>query len=193
MTPRSKSNGTAGLKGALDLDLEIRRIDTGKLMKIIRAPNLGGDATLRGKITSEVPLTGFLEIPEASLFDVPIGVLTANFHYQNGSVTLQPVRLSKGESLLTLDGVAQVEGDIPVEFRVRAHPFQISDYVRLLAGAEYPVEGVVTGNLALDGTLNGLDGRGRLNVARCESLGFGARPPNPSPSHRGLHRARVRL
>ena len=66
---------------------------------------------------------------------------------------------------MTLDGVAQVEGDIPVEFRVRAHPFQISDYVRLLAGAEYPVEGVVTGNLALDGTLNGLDGRGRLNVA----------------------------
>ena len=34
-----------------------------------------------------------------------------------------------------------------------------------MAGAEYPVEGVVTGNLALDGTLNGLDGRGRLNVA----------------------------
>ena len=158
-------DGTAGLKGALNLDLLIRRIDTGKLMKIIRAPNLGGEATLDGKITSEVPLTGFLEIPEASLFDVPIGVLTANFHYQNGSVTLQPVRLSKGESLLTLDGVAQVEGDIPVEFRVRAHPFQISDYVRLLAGAEYPVEGVVTGNLALDGTLNGLDGRGRLNVA----------------------------
>ena len=158
-------NGAAGLEGALNLDLEIRRIDTGKLMEIIRAPNLGGDATLRGKITSDVPLTGFLEIPEASLFDVPIGVLTANFHYQNGSVTLQPVRLSKGESLLTLDGVAQVEGDIPVEFRVRAHPFQISDYVRLLAGAEYPVEGVVTGNLALDGTLNGIDGRGRLNVA----------------------------
>ena len=158
-------DGTAGLKGALNLDLLIRRIDTGKLMKIIRAPNLGGEATLGGKITSEVPLTGFLEIPEASLFDVPIGVLTANFEYQNGSVTLQPVRLSKGESLLTLDGVAQVEGDIPVEFRVRAHPFQISDYVRLLAGAEYPVEGVVTGNLALDGTLNALDGRGRLNVA----------------------------
>ena len=162
-------NGAAGLEGALDLDLEIRRIDTGKLMKIIRAPNLGGDATLRGKITSEVPLTGFLEIPEASLFDVPIGVLTANFHYQNGSVTLQPVRLSKGESLLTLTGVAQVEGDIPVEFRVRAHPLQISDYVRLLAGAEYPVEGIVTGNLALDGTLNGLDGRGRLNVASAKA------------------------
>ena len=58
-----------------------------------------------------------------------------------------------------------MEGDIPVDFHVHAHPFQISDYVRLLAGAEYPVEGVVTGNLALDGTLNGLDGRGRLNVA----------------------------
>ena len=158
-------NGAVGLEGALNLDLEIRRIDTGKLTEILRTPDLCGDATLRGKITSDVPLTGFLEIPEASLFDVPIGVLTADFYYQNGSVTLQPVRLSKGESLLTLDGVAQVEGDIPVEFRVRAHPFQISDYVRLLAGAEYPVEGVVTGNLALDGTLNALDGRGRLNVA----------------------------
>ena len=158
-------DGAAGLDGALDLDLEIRHIDTGKLMKIIRAPNLSGDATLRGKITSEVPLVGFLDIPEASLFDVPIGVLTADFDYRDGSVTLHPVRLSKGESLLTLTGAAQIEGDIPVKFQVDAQPIQISDYVRLLAGAEYPVAGVVTGNLALDGTLNKLDGRGRLNVA----------------------------
>ncbi len=162
-------NGTAGLEEALDLDLEIRRIDTGKLTKIIRAPDLSGEATLRGKITSDVPLAGLLEIPEASLFDVPIGVLTADFYYQDGNVTLQPVRLTKGESLLTLVGVARMEGDIPVEFRVRAQPFQISDYVRLLAGAEYPVEGVVTGNLILDGTLNGLDGRGRLNVASAKA------------------------
>ncbi len=157
-------DGAAGLDGALDLDLEIRHIDTGKLMEIIRAPNLSGDATLRGKITSEVPLAGFLKIPEASLFDVPIGVLTADFDYRDGSVTLHPVHLSKGESSLTLTGAAQIEGDIPVKFQVQAQPIQISDYVRLLAGAEYPVAGVVTGNLTLDGTLNKLDGRGRLKV-----------------------------
>ena len=162
-------DGAAGLEGALNLDLEIRRIDTGKLMKIIRAPNLSGDATLHGTITSEVPFAGFLEIPEAHLFDVPIGVLTADFDYRDGSVTLHPVRLTKGESLLTLNGAARMEGDIPVKFEVQAQPFQISDYVRLLAGAEYPVSGVVTGNLALDGTLNGLDGRGRLNVADAEA------------------------
>ena len=162
-------DGAAGLEGALNLDLEIRRIDTGKLMKILRAPDLSGDATLRGTITSEVPLAGFLEIPEAHLFDVPIGVLTADFDYRDGSVTLHPVRLTKGESLLSLTGAARLEGDIPVKFQVNAQPFQISDYVRLLAGAEYPVSGVVTGNLALDGTLNGLDGRGRLNVADAEA------------------------
>ena len=162
-------DGSASLDGELNLDLEIRRIDTGKLMKIIRAPELSGGAALRGKITSEVPLVGFLEIPEARLFGVPIGVLTADFHYQDGNVTLQPVRLTKGESLLTLVGIARMEGDIPVQFRVRAQPFQISDYVRLLAGAEYPVEGIVTGNLALDGTLNKLDGRGRLNVASAKA------------------------
>ena len=162
-------DGAAGLEGALNLDLEIRRIDTGKLMRIIRAPDLSGDARLRGTITSEVPLAGFLEIPEAHLFDVPIGVLTADFDYRDGSVTLHPVRLTKGESLLTLTGAARMEGDIPVKFEVQAQPFQISDYVRLLAGAEYPVSGVVTGNLALDGTLNGLDGRGRLNVADAEA------------------------
>ena len=162
-------DGAAGVEGALNLDLEIRRIDTGKLMRIIRAPDLSGDATLRGTITSEVPLAGFLEIPEAHLFDVPIGVLTADFDYRHGSVTLHPVRLTKGESLLTLNGAARMEGDIPVKFDVQAQPFQISDYVRLLAGAEYPVAGVVTGNLALDGTLNGLDGRGRLDVADAEA------------------------
>ena len=162
-------DGAAGLKEPLDLNLKIAHIDAGNLTKILRVPKLSGDGALHGKITSEIPLTGFLKIPEASLFDVPIGVLTADFRYRDGSVTLQPVRLSKGESLLTLNGVAQIEGDIPVQFRVRAQPLQIADYVRLLAGADYPVEGVVTGNLILDGTLNALDGRGRLNVARAKA------------------------
>ena len=164
-----KINGTAGLKEALNLDLEIQHIDTDRLTKILRVPDLGGGGELHGKITSEIPLTGFLKIPEASLFDVPIGVLTADFRYQDGRVTLQPVRLSKGESLLTLNGVAQIQGDIPVQFRVHAQPLQIADYVRLFAGADYPVEGVVTGNLILEGTLNALDGRGKLDVSKARA------------------------
>ena len=61
-------NGAAGLEGALNLDLEIQHIDTGNLTKILRLPNLSGDATLHGKITSEIPLTGFLEDPRSESF-----------------------------------------------------------------------------------------------------------------------------
>ena len=162
-------DGAPGLKEPLNLDLAIQHIDADKLTTILRVPDLGGEGALHGKITADIPLSGYLKIPEGRLFDVPIGVLRADFLYRDGRVTLQPVRLTKGESALTLNGVAHIEGEIPVQFRVHAQPLQIADYVRLLAGADYPIEGVVTGDLILDGTLNALDGRGRLNVSNARA------------------------
>ena len=90
-------------------------------------------------------------------------MLTTDFHYTENKVFLNSIRLAKGESELIADGVARMEGDTPIDLKVRAQPLQIADYVRL-AGDDYPIEGIVTGELVLDGTLVRLNGRGTLQI-----------------------------
>lgn len=168
-------NGTLGLAGQPDLDLNVTQIDVGKLSRILRIPDLSGDGALTGKISSNPPLSASFSIPDAALNDVPIGVLRADFYYADGRVILHPVHLAKGESELTLKGVARLEGDIPVDFSVSAGPLQIADYVRL-AGDDFPVEGIATGELKLYGTLAKLDGRGSLHIAAGKAWGLAFDP-----------------
>ena len=168
-------NGKIGLTGQHSLDLNITQINVGKLSRILRLPDLSGDGTLTGRISPNPPLAASFSIPDAALHGVPIGVLRADFHYADGRVMLSPVHLAKGESELTLTGVARLEGDIPVDFSVSAQPLQIADYVRL-AGDDYPVEGIGTGEIKLDGTLARLDGRGSLHIAAGKAWGLAFDP-----------------
>ena len=162
-------NGNPGLTGQHDMDLRITKIDIGKLSRILQMPDLAGDGTLTGKSSSGgednpvYSMQGLLKVPEATLYDVPIGVLTTDFRYTENKVFLNSIRLAKGESELVADGVARMEGDTPVNLKVRAQPLQIADYVRL-AGDDYPIEGITTGELVLDGTLARLNGRGTLQI-----------------------------
>ena len=43
-------------------------------------------------------------------------------------------------------------------------PLYIPDHLKLLSGDDYPIEGVATGDLVLDGTLEKLDARGTLEI-----------------------------
>ena len=162
-------NGKPGLTDPHGMDLRITKIDIGKLARILQMPDLAGEGTLAGKSSASVgdsprySLRAHLSVPEATLYDVPIGVLTTDFHYTENQIFLHPIRLVKGESELIADGVARIEGDIPIELKVRAQPLQIADYVRL-TGSNHPIEGVATGELVLDGTLLQLDGRGTLQI-----------------------------
>ena len=162
-------NGKSGLAGPHDMDLRITKIDIGKLSQILQMPDLAGEGTLTGKSSAGVgntplySLQGLLKVPEATLYDVPIGVLTTDFHYTENKVLLNSIRLVKGESELIADGVARIEGDTPIDLKVRAQPLQIADYVRL-AGDDYPIEGIATGELVLYGTLARLNGRGTLQI-----------------------------
>lgn len=163
-------NGKPGLIGPHDMDLRITQIDVGKLAHILQMPDIAGEGTLTGKSSGGVErnplysLRGFLSVPEATLYDVPIGVLTTDFHYTENQIFLDSIRLVKGESELIADGVAGMDGDIPIELKVRAQPLQIADYVKL-AGDDYPIEGIALGELILDGTLARLNGRGMLQIA----------------------------
>ena len=162
-------NGNPGLTGQHQMDLHITKIDVGKLSRILQIPDLAGEGTLTGKSSAGIgnnplySLRGLLKVPEATLYDVPIGVLTTDFHYTEDKVFLNSIRLVKGESELIADGVARMEGDTPIDLKVRAQPLQIADYV-MLAGDDYPIEGVATGELVLDGTLAQLNGRGVLQI-----------------------------
>lgn len=161
--------GRAGLTGSHDMDLRIDRIDIDKLSQIMKIPDLGGEGVLTGKSSAgagnnpEYSLQGFLRVPEATLYDVPIGVLTTDFLYTENQVLLNSIRLVKGDSELIADGIARLTEDTPIELKVRALPLQIADYVRL-AGDDYPIEGIATGELVLDGTLTRLHGRGTLQI-----------------------------
>ena len=164
-----KINGKAGLTGQHNMDLRITKIDIAKLAQILQMPDLAGESTLTGKSTVSVgdnpmySLRGYFSVPEAMLYDVPIGVLTTDFHYTENKVFLNSMRLVKGESELIADGIARIEEDTPIELKVRAQPLQVADYVRL-AGDDYPIEGIAVGELMLDGTLVQLNGRGTLQI-----------------------------
>ena len=162
-------NGNLGLTGQHDMDLRITKIDIGKLSRILQIPDLAGEGTLTGKSSAgeadnpAYSMQGLLEVPVATLYDVPIGVLTTDFRYTENKVFLNSIRLAKGESELIADGVARMEGDTPINLKARAQPLQIADYVRL-AGDDYPIEGIATGELVIDGTLARLNGRGTLQI-----------------------------
>ena len=162
-------DGNAGLTGEHNMDLHITKINIGKLAKILQIPDLAGEGTLTGKSSiaadnnGRYSLRAQLSVPEATLYDVPIGVLTTNFNYTENQVFLHSIRLTKGESRLIANGAAHIDGDIPIELTVQAQPLHIADYVRL-AGDDYPIEGIATGELVLDGTLAQLNGRGALQI-----------------------------
>lgn len=164
-------NGNPGFVDSHDIYLRITQIDIGKLAQILQLPDLAGEGIVTGTsrvVAGDIPLyslRGFLSVPEATLYDVPIGVLTTDFHYTEDKVFLNSIRLVKGESELIADGVARLEADTPVDLKVRARPLQIADYVRL-AGTDYPIEGVATGELVLDGPLARLNGRGLLRITK---------------------------
>ena len=77
-------------------DLEIRAsgIDFDDLMKIVNSEDLGGTAELSAKLSDGI-LTGFMEIPNATFNDIPIGTLAGNFRYQEGRIHIEKGLMTK--------------------------------------------------------------------------------------------------
>ena len=70
--------------------LEIRASDISidDLMKIADREDLGGTGNLSAKLSDGI-LNGFMEIPNATFNDIPLGVLSGNFRYQEGRVFIE--------------------------------------------------------------------------------------------------------
>ena len=174
------------------LDIQASGINIEKIMKIANSSGFGGIGTSSAQLSSDGTLKGFLEVPDTTFNDIPIGVLTGDFRYQDGRVfienglltkntissqaetseadneVLQPTttenEITQYESRATINGTVDVKGDFPAAFSIIAEPVYVQHYPRLLLGAEYPVDGEIRGELKLYGTLINLDGDANFSV-----------------------------
>ena len=183
------------------LDIQAVGINFDTLTKIANTADIGGMGTSSATLSSDGILKGVLEVPDATFNDIPLGVLTGNYRYQEGRVFIedgllrnsgqadsrqqsgigeehlvtenrQPmVSNSQLESRATINGTVDVKGEFPAVFSIVADPVYVQHYPKLLLGAEYPVESELRGELKLDGTLINLDGRADFSVT--ESVAWG--------------------
>jgi len=169
------------------LDIQGININFDTLMKIANTADFGGMGTSSATLSSDGILKGVLEVPDATFNDIPLGVLTGNYRYQEGRVFIedgllrgsgqptanrQPLTVDRQyESRATINGTVEVRGEFPAAFSIIADPVYVQHYPKLLLGAEYPVEGELRGELKLDGTLVNLDGRADFSVT--DSVAWG--------------------
>ena len=163
------------------LDIVMSAINLNDLMKIVNSADLGGTGEYIAKLSSAGTLEGSLKIPNASFNNIPLGTLVGNLDYQDGQVFIENGLLTKNtkgdtlteyESRTTITGFVDVEGDFPAEFSVIADRVYVQHYPRLLLGSEYPVDGEISGELKLNGTLINLDGSADFSVTEGVAWGI---------------------
>ena len=77
------------------LDIQALNINFGKLTKIANTVNFAGTGTSSAQLSLDGTLHGSLKIPAASFNDIPLGVLTGNFRYQDGQIFIEDGLLTK--------------------------------------------------------------------------------------------------
>ena len=182
------------------LDIRAIGINFDNLTKIANTADFGGTGTSAATLSSAGILKGVLEVPDATFNDIPLGVLTGNYRYQDGRVFIENGLLTYSdqgstintqkpeqfvptndahpadpetqyESRATINGTVDVQGEFPTAFSILADPVYVQHYPKLLLGAEYPVEGELRGELKLDGTLVNLDGNADFSVTNSVAWG----------------------
>ena len=168
-----------------NLQLALRDVDFGKLFQIFDSAPFAGTGSITAQITKEgsasfpakrgkyLKARGYVEVPATTFMDNPIGVLTGDFRYADGRMFIENGHLTKGESRIEIAGTVDIEGELPANLQIVAAPLKMdSDYTKLLMGEAYPVEGTLTGELKLDGSLTHLDGRGTFAVNAGKAWGI---------------------
>ena len=167
------------------LDIQAVGLNFDRLMKIANTADFGGIGTSSATLSRDGILKGVLEVPDATFNDIPLGVLTGKYRYQEGRVSIEDGLLkyseqfdlrqliadSQYQSRATINGTVDVKGEFPATFRIVADPVYVQHYPKLLLGAEYPVDGEIRGELKLDGTLVNLDGRADFSVTNSVAWG----------------------
>ena len=160
------------------LDIRMSDINFDDLTKITNSADFSGTGEYTAKLSSEGVLKGFMEIPNASFTDIPIGELSGDLRYQDGQVFIENGYLTKNtkrdtlteyESRATINGVVSIEDEYPAVFSIVADPVYVQHYRNILLGADHPVNGEIRGELKLNGTLINLDGSADFSVTEGEA------------------------
>ncbi len=86
------------------LDIQVSGIDVDDLMKIANSADIGGIGDLSAQL-SDGTLEGFMEIPNATFNDIPIGTLSGDFRYQEGRVFIENGLMTKN----TIEGTSGLQ------------------------------------------------------------------------------------
>ena len=89
-----KAEGPFPLEQQNALEIRASDISIDDLMKIANSEDLGGTGNLSAKLSDGI-LNGFMEIPKATFNDIPLGVLSGNFRYQEGRVFIENGLMTK--------------------------------------------------------------------------------------------------
>ncbi len=76
------------------LDIRLSGINFDNLMKLAKSADIGGTAELSAQLSDGI-LKGSIGIPEATFNDIPIGLLTGDFRYHDGKVSIENGLLTK--------------------------------------------------------------------------------------------------
>ena len=77
-----------------DWEIRASNINLDDLMEIANSEDLGGTGNLSAKLSDGI-LNGFMEIPNATFNDIPLGVLAGNFRYQEGRIFIENGLMTK--------------------------------------------------------------------------------------------------
>ena len=86
------------------LEIQASGIDVDDLMKIANSADIGGIGELSAQL-SDGTLKGFMEIPNATFNDIPIGTLSGDFRYQEGRVFIENGLMTKN----TIEGTSGLQ------------------------------------------------------------------------------------
>lgn len=181
------------VEGSIEnFDIRLSNVDFGKLFRIVNAiPIEGvGSASLNvnnGSNNIHSVITGNAVIPETYFSHnvddpIPIGHLSSDFRYTDNTVHFEKGRLTHStnneDSKIQFDGKIRIAENMPVNFNINLDHFVLNtDYVRILFAEDYPIEGILKGDLVLSGELiDHLDGIGRFRYENGNAWGVNLEP-----------------
>lgn len=181
------------VEGSIEnFDTKLSNVDFGKLFRIVNAiPIEGvGSASLNVNNASNnihSVITGNADIPDTYFLQnvddpIPIGHLSSDFRYADKTVHFEKGRLThstdNGDSKIQFDGKIRMAENMPVNFNINLDHFVLNtDYVRILFSEDYPIEGILKGDLVLSGELiDRLDGIGRFTYENGNAWGVNLEP-----------------
>lgn len=181
------------VEGSIEnFDTRLNNVDFGKLSRIANSIPIEGVGSVSLNVNNTSNnihnvITGNAIIPETYFshnVDDPIliGHLSSDFRYADKTFHFEKGRLThstdNGDSKIQFDGKIRIAENMPVNFNINLDQFVLTtDYVRSMFSQDYPIEGIVRGELVLSGELiDRLDGIGRFTYENGNAWGVNFEP-----------------